>query len=106
MPEYEDCNCGQQHNHERIWLNLTPDGITLNMLGVMKDIYLCLKQGRIETATVLTDLVGQLLSAAFRGNYDWITENYNNAMALRFATELEKLDDVAAAVQAEEDTRE
>lgn len=98
---HED-ECSHEHHIERVQLMLTPSGLHLNVLGLVGEIYGLLKVEDYEQALELVDVAGQMLAAAYRGNYKLLDESYENAVVERFTAELDSPEALAALKKEDE----
>lgn len=89
MSEHHECSGGHTHNLDRVLLELTPSGLKLNVLGLMGELYRLLGEGNVADALELTDVAGQMLSAAYLEQYERLDESYENAIVDRFHHQLE-----------------
>lgn len=96
MPSGETCGCPEEHEHhpERIWLTLTDQGLRLNILGVFHQLWQECVKGEWEDVAAIVAVMGQLLSAAYRGDDKWLETNYQTAVVSNFRTKLEAVDDI------------
>lgn len=83
-------DCGHdEHYDERIYLNLTPGGLRLNVLGLIAELYSLMKDEDYEGILDLLDVTGQMLTAAWTGHYDALEKGYEEAITQRFKEQLE-----------------
>lgn len=89
MSEHFECDGQHEHNQDRVQLELTPSGLRLNILGLLGELFSMLKNGQYDEAMDIVDVAGQMLSAAYLGQYEQLDESYENAVVDRFHRQLE-----------------
>lgn len=99
--EHHDCT---EHEHfpQHVYLDLTPGGLRLNVLGLVGHLYGLLKTEDYEGALELVDVAGQMLTAAYTGHYDLLENGYTEAMTMRFKEQLDDPNALDQLVKEEE----
>lgn len=92
MSDHTECSGNHEHHPERILLELTPTGLSLNVLGVVTEVQRLLTVNDVPTALEVLETASQMLMAAYIGEYKALDSSYENAVVDRFHQQLEATD--------------